>query len=105
MAHVFRAFNELDGPKRHFISSKSTYHGSGQWAGHFFDNTHATWTGLHLSIVKMLQYNQFGIPLVGSNICTFTEVEKISEELCLRWTQLGAFYPLSRNHNEKLAQV
>ncbi|KAF4072036.1 hypothetical protein AMELA_G00269730 [Ameiurus melas] len=85
--------------KRGIVVSRSTYPSSGQWAGHWLGDNTAAWDQLYKSIIGMMEFSLFGIPYTGADICGF--FNQAEYEMCLRWMQLGAFYPYSRNHNGK----
>ncbi|KHJ86797.1 glycosyl hydrolase, family 31, partial [Oesophagostomum dentatum] len=83
--------------KRGAVISRSTFPSSGRFAGHWLGDNSATWADLQTSVIGAQEFNMFGIPYVGSDICGFNG--ETNEELCLRWQQMGAFHSFMRNHN------
>ncbi|CAM4428282.1 unnamed protein product [Leuciscus chuanchicus] len=87
------------GMNRSMVFTHSSFPGVGKYAGHWLGDNGATWNDIKWAIPGMLEFNLFGIPYVGADICGF--FLNSSEELCRCRMHVGAFYPFSRNHNAK----
>ena len=82
--------------KRQLIISRASFVGHGQYGSIWTGDNDANQNDMKLSINQIMNFNQFGMPFVGGDICGFSGNTK--PELCARWAQVGAFYPFMRNH-------
>ena len=82
---------------RPFVLSRSTSIGSGKYTYHWLGDNFSNYDNIKFSISGIFNFNIFGIPFTGSDICGF--MDNANQKLCVRWYNLGVFYPFSRNHN------
>ncbi len=88
--------------KRPFILTRANSLGTGNYAFHWLGDNFSKNNYIKYSISGIFNYNIFGIPLTGADICGFNN--NANGKLCARWYNVGAFYPFSRNHNSRSAK-
>lgn len=81
-----------------FILSRNTLFSQGLFSSHWTGDNNSSWPYLQTAISEIFNFNLFGIPHVGTDLCGFDY--NTTEELCARSMQAGAFFPFSRNHNQ-----
>jgi len=57
--------------KRTLLLSRSTFAGSGAFVQHWLGNNHRTWDDMKNSISGIMNFNMFGIPMVGPDVCGY----------------------------------
>jgi len=96
---TYNGLLEIEPNKRPFILTRAAFSGtqrySALWTG---DNT-SIWEHLEASIPMFLNLGLSGYSFIGADVGGF--LEDSYGELLTRWTQIGAFTPLFRNHSAK----
>jgi len=54
------------------------------------------WDYLRYSIAHLFNFNLFGMPFTGADVCGFFGAK--DDDLCARWYQLAVFYPFARSN-------
>jgi alpha-glucosidase (family GH31 glycosyl hydrolase) len=83
---------------RPFILSRSTTIGSGKYVFHWLGDNYSEESNIKDSISGIFNFNIFGIPFTGADICGFHN--DATDTICARWHNLAVIYPFTRNHNE-----
>ncbi len=90
------AFGELLPGKRYFMLSRSSYAGLHRFSGIWTGDNDSWWEHLLLHIRMLMSLNLCGFFYTGADIGGFGS--DASPEMVVRWTQMGVFSPLCRNH-------
>ncbi|MFO7835291.1 MAG: glycoside hydrolase family 31 protein [Candidatus Thorarchaeota archaeon] len=96
MRAVFDGLKEVFPDERPFILTRAGFAGYQRYAATWTGDNHSTWEYLALSIPMLLNLGLSGIPFCGADIGGFSD--DVTQELLIRWYQLGSLYPFSRNH-------
>ena len=82
--------------RRHLFFSRSSYIGAHRYGGVWQGDNKSWWSHLLLNLKMMPSLNMCGFLYTGADLGGFGC--NTTEDLLLRWLQLGVFTPLMRNH-------
>ena len=90
---------ELQPNLRPVVLTRAAYAGTQRYAATWTGDNSATWNHMRLSIPQLLNLGLGGYSFVGDDIGGFNGSP--TPELLTRWTELGTFNPIFRNHAAK----
>ena len=91
------AFDRIQPDKRFLMFSRSSYVGMHRYGGIWTGDNKSWWSHILLNLKMMPSLNMCGFLYSGADIGGFTA--DATRDLVLRWTALGVFTPLMRNHS------
>ena len=83
--------------RRRLLFARSSYIGAHRYGGVWQGDNHSWWSHILLNLRMLPSLNMCGFLYTGADIGGFNG--DATEDLLLRWLQLGVFTPLMRNHS------
>jgi alpha-glucosidase len=96
---AYEGLRELAPERRPFLLTRAGAAGIQRYAAVWTGDNSSYWAHLELSIAMLLGLGLSGVAFTGADVPGF--LGRASGEMLVRWTQLGTFYPLLRNHSAK----
>lgn len=93
------AFEELMPDKRILMYSRSSYTGMHRYGGIWYGDNYSWWSHLKMNLSMLPAMSMQGFLYSGADLGGFGS--DVTEDLLLRWLELGIFTPLMRNHSAK----
>lgn len=94
----FDGLKALDS-KRPFVITRASYAGTQKYALSWTGDNHSLWMHLQMAVTQILNLGLCGNAFTGTDVGGFGSDS--NPELLCRWTQVGTFSPLFRNHCAK----
>jgi alpha-glucosidase len=91
------AQEELRPDTRSFSMTRATFAGGQRYSSIWTGDNHSSWEHLRMSISMNCNLGLSGFAFVGNDVGGF--MHNCTEELFIRWNQLGTFLPIFRNHS------
>ncbi len=91
------AFERLSPEKRILLFSRSSYIGMHRYGGIWMGDNQSWWSHLLMNLQMLPSLNMCGFLYTGADLGGFGS--NTTEDMMLRWLELGIFTPLMRNHS------
>ncbi len=91
------AFAQLSPEKRVLLFSRSSYIGMHRYGGIWMGDNQSWWSHILMNLQMLPSLNMCGFLYTGADLGGFGS--NTTEDMMLRWLELGIFTPLMRNHS------
>jgi alpha-glucosidase len=96
---TYEGLLKLSPDLRPFVLTRATYAGGQRYAATWTGDNSASWNHLRLATPMLLNLGLSGFGMCGADVGGF--IGTPSPDLLTRWTELGTFQPIDRNHANK----
>lgn len=96
---TYDGLRRLNPDERAYVMTRASYAGGQRYSATWTGDNSATWEHLKLSIHQIINLGLSGFSYSGADVSGFAGGP--SPDLLTRWFEIGAFYPVFRDHSAK----